>query len=66
MADRKIIQLRLTNDNAIYHAADPALVRQITVKDFNKFHDRFIPGQNLGLLSGKRAETAQSGMLVAR
>lgn len=36
------------------------------MKDFNKFHDRFIPGQNLGLLAGKRAEIAQSGMLVAR
>lgn len=53
-------------DNTWHAVADPALVRQITVKDFNKFHDRFIPGQNIGLLSGKRAETAQAGMLVAR
>ena len=46
--------------------ADPALVRQITVKDFNKFRDRFIPNFEHSVRSGKRLEASQSGMVVAR
>ena len=48
-----------------YHA-DPNLVRQITVKDFNKFHDRIAPGLNRSLFTGPRMEAARSGMLIAR
>ena len=46
--------------------ADPSLVRQITVKDFNKFHDRVAPTLNRSLFTGARMEAAQSGMLLAR
>ncbi len=45
--------------------ADPNLVRQITVKDFNKFHDRVAPGLNRSLFTGKRMEAARAGMLIA-
>lgn len=45
---------------------DPNLVRQITVKDFNKFHDRVAPTLNRSLFTGARMEAAQSGMLIAR
>ena len=46
--------------------ADPNLVRQITVKDFNKFHDRIAPNLSRSLFTGPRMEAAQSGMVVAR
>ncbi|DBA69441.1 TPA: hypothetical protein ACH3X2_012787 [Trebouxia sp. C0005] len=45
---------------------DPALARQITVKDFSNFHDRFIPNLDNSLHSGFRRESEQSGMGVAR
>ncbi|KAL3139153.1 hypothetical protein ABBQ32_005937 [Trebouxia sp. C0010 RCD-2024] len=46
---------------------DPNLVRQIAIKDFNKFHDRMAPQINSrSLFSGPRLEAAQAGMLLAR
>ena len=45
--------------------ADPALARQIAVKDFNKFHDRFIQ-LDKSLKTGKRAEADKSSMAAAR
>ena len=47
------------------YTADPNLVRQITIRDFNKFHDRVAPGLNRSLFSGKRMEAVRSGMLIA-
>ena len=46
--------------------ADPAVARQITVKDFNKFHDRFIPNLDKPLKSGTRAEADRVSMVVAQ
>ncbi|KAL3139154.1 hypothetical protein ABBQ32_005938 [Trebouxia sp. C0010 RCD-2024] len=46
---------------------DPNLVRQITVKDFNKFHDRFgAQATERSVLSGPRLEAAEAGMISAR
>ena len=46
--------------------ADPAVARQVTVKDFNNYHDRFIPGLDKSLKSGTRDEIDKISMLVAR
>ena len=44
---------------------DPALARQITVKDISTFHDRFFPNLGNSLHSGHRHESEQSSMAVA-
>ena len=51
-----------------YHilVADPAVAWQVTVKDFNNFHDRFIPNLDKSLKSGVRAEADRSSMVAAR
>ena len=46
--------------------ADPVLARQITVKDFSNFHDRFIPNLGSSLHSGHRRESEHASMAAAR
>lgn len=46
--------------------ADPGMVRQVLVKDFNHFHDRFMPHLNKSLKSGKRRDADRAGMHAAR
>ncbi|DBB12325.1 TPA: hypothetical protein ACH3X3_006414 [Trebouxia sp. C0006] len=45
---------------------DPVLARQITVKDFSNFHDRFIPNLGSSLHSGHRRESEHASMAAAR
>lgn len=45
---------------------DPAVAWQVTVKEFNKFHDRFIPNLDKSLKSGIRGDAERSSMAVAR
>ena len=44
--------------------ADPAIIREVGVKQFSTFHDR--PVIMLAPAGGKRLNAAQSGMLMAR
>ena len=50
--------------------ADPLLARQVTIKDFSKFHDRLSAGAANGLnpllYSGNRLKASQSNMILAR
>ena len=55
----------LRDKMVLFVNADPALARQIAVKDFNKFHDRFIQ-LDKSLKTGKRAEADKSSMAAAR
>ena len=48
--------------------ADPALARQVTIKYFHKFHDRFSPTNTLvpNLTRGNQLKAFQSSLLFAR
>ena len=47
-------------------AADPAIVHQITTKQFSRFKERFMPSIDNPLLFGRAQEAAQSMMVVAK
>ncbi|KAL3134381.1 hypothetical protein ABBQ38_006635 [Trebouxia sp. C0009 RCD-2024] len=51
---------------AVVVTSDPAVAWQVTVKEFNKFHDRFIPNLDKSLKSGIRGDAERSSMAVAR
>ena len=54
----------LTVESGVVRRADPAIIREVGVKQFSTFHDR--PIVMLAPAAGRRLTAAQSGMLMAR